>query len=262
MYEEGIKHFRRAIINAPGLNQWPATLAMILSEVGRIDEALIYARELTDMNPDDGPTWATRSMIESLVGNYSPSALEYANRAVELDTTGFNENLALAFALSGSGHNEGAIGALKQIVGEKDDIYYRCLGHFEVLDNDFHSAVDSLRMAVDFTKPAKRPKILALYGVALLAQGSQEKAREIFESANSARDSGRRYKADDELAFALCELGAGQTKSGVSKIEKLSNEYPQMRGLFSETSALLSVMRNYGIDGCDQCISALDTPNS
>ena len=111
---------------------------------------------------------------------------------------------------------------------------------------------------MDLSKPAIRPKTLALYGVALLAQGSREEARRTFESASSARDSDRHYKADDELAFALCKLGAGQQGPSVSAIEKLSKDYQTMKGLLSEVSALLSVMKSYGTEGCDQCITLID----
>ncbi len=203
--------------------------------------------------------WATRSMIKSLAGNYSSTALECGNKAIELNPNGFEENLSLAFARSGSQDHKGAIATLNQIVGEEDEIRYRCLGHFQLLVDDFDSAVKNLRKVVDFTKPAKRPKILALYGVALLAQGSREKAREIFESTSSARDSGRSYKADDELAFALCELGASQQKSGVSTINKLSKKYRLMRGLLAELSSLLRVMDRYGTEGCSQCITLIDS---
>ena len=75
---------------------------------------------------------------------------------------------------------------------------------------------------------------MALYGVALLAQGGQDKARKWFDSACSAREKTRHYKADDKFAFALCDLGAGRKESGVSAIQKLSNEYRQMRGLLSD----------------------------
>ena len=133
------------------------------------------------------------------------------------------------------------------------------MGHFHILANDIYRAVDSLPKTVDFTRLAKQPKNLALYGVALLAEGSQEKAREIFESASSGRDPERHYKADDKLALALCDLGARRTELGVSTIRTLSIEYRQMRGLLLETSALLSVMQTCGIDGCDQCITLIDS---
>lgn len=259
-YEDGINRFKRAIIKGPGIKQWPVALAMILSEDGQIEEALNHARVLTDMNPSDGRVWATRSMIESLAGFYTTSALECGNKAVGFNPRGFDENLALAFALSGSGDHDGAISALKQIVGEEDpDIRHRCLGHFQVLAGDFDSAVENLQKAIKFTKPAKRPKILALHGVALLAQGNREEAQETFKSATSARDPVRHYKADDDLAFALCELGAGRTEPAVSRIQTLSDKYRQMRGLLVELSALLGVMKSCEIEGCDQCIASIDS---
>ena len=178
--------------------------------------------------------------------------------AVKLNPAGFNENLALAFALSGSGDNEGAIAALLKIDGERDEVFYRCLGHFQILVGDSDSAVASLQEAVNKTKPAKRPKILAPYGVAFLAQGNDKQALDTFNSASEARNPGRPYKADDELAFALCELGAGQTVSGVSKIKALATQYRHMKGLLSEFSVLLSVMQTRGIEGCDQCITSID----
>ena len=257
-YSEGIIYLRQAISKGPGLIEWQAQLAMILSEAGQISEALKNARDLTEMNPHDGRVWAIRSMIESLAGYHTTTALEYGNAAVKLNPTGFNENLALALALSGSGDNEGAIAALLKIDGERDEVFYRYLGHFQILVGDSDSAVASLQEAVAQTKPASRPKILALYGVAFLAQGNDTQALDTFKSASAARNPGRIYKADDELAFALCELGAGQTVSGVSKIQTLSTQYRHMKGLLSEFSALLSVMQTHGIEGCDQCITSID----
>jgi len=259
MYETGIKHLERAITRAPGLKQWQRALALILSEDGQIETAANYAKELTEMNPYDGPMWAARSMVESLAGNYATSALEYAEQAVEQDPFGFNENQALAFARSGLGDHVGAIEAMERIPeGERDDdIYHRCLGHFQALVGDSGSAVESLREAIKITDPAIRPKIFALHGVALLAQGSQDEARKSFESGFTARSAKREYKADDELAFALCELGSGRTKSGISNIQENSNKYRQMRGLLSETSALLKLMQNCGVAGSDQCITSI-----
>ena len=256
-HKDGISFLNQAINKGPGLIQWQTHLAMILSEDGQIPDALKNARDLTEMNPHDGPVWAMRSMIESLAG-CGKSALDCGKEAAKLNPTGFNENLALAFALSGSGDNEGAIAALQEIDGERDEVFYRCLGHFQILAGDFDSATCNLKTAVNLTKPAKRPKIMALYGVALLAQGSNEAAIECFESA-WLKTENRDYKADDELAFALCELGAGRTESGVSAIQKLSNEYRQMRGLLLETSGLLSVMQTCGIDGCDRGIASIES---
>ena len=265
-HKDGISFLRQAISKGPGLIQWQTHLAMVLSEDGQISEALKKARDLTDMNPDDGLVWAMRSMIESLAGYDTKSALKCGKKAAKLNPTGFNENLALAFALSGSGDNKEAIAALRQIDGEQDEVFYRCLGHFQLLAGEFDSAVKSLQEAIDKTDPAIRPKIFALHGMALLTQGHHKEAQETFESASPERHPGRSYKADDKLAFALCKLGAGQTKLGVSKIQKLADEYPQMRGLLLETKALLGVMKDHGIEGCDQCItsidSALDTESS
>ena len=258
-YVDGIKYFKQAIDKAPGLKEWQAALAMILSEDGQIDEALKYARELTVMHPDDGPMWAALGTIESLAGNYTTTALDCGNKAVGLSPNGFVENLSLAFALSGSGDHGGAIAALNQIVGDEDEIRYRCLGHFQILMGDFESAAESLQKAVDLTKPARRPKILALNGVALLAKENLEEARRIFESANPARHPGRSYKADDEFAFALCELGAGQQESATSMIKDLATKYRRMKGLLSEWSALLGVMDNCGTAGCMQCISLIES---
>ena len=257
-YREGINYLKQAIGKGPGLIEWQAHLAMILSEDGQISEALKKAQELTDMNPDDGRVWAIRSMIESLAGYHTETALEYGQTAVTLNPTGFNENLALAFALSGSGDNKGAIAALLKIDGERDEVFYRCLGHFQILGGDSNSAVASLQEAVNKTEPAKRPKILALYGVAFLAQGNDKQALATFHSASEARNPGRTYKADDELAFALCKLGAGERKPGVLEIQDLATKYRHMKGLLSEFSALLSVMQTRGIEGCDQCITSID----
>ena len=74
-YSEGINCLRQAISNGPGLIEWQAHLAMILSENGQISEALKTARGLTEMNPHDGPVWAIRSMIESLAEYHTPTAL-------------------------------------------------------------------------------------------------------------------------------------------------------------------------------------------
>ena len=257
-YSEGISHLRRAIRHGPGLMEWQAHLAMILSEDGQISEALKIARALTAMNPEEGRVWAARSMIESLAGSHTPTALASGKEAGRLNPTGFNENLALAFALSGSGDNEGAIAALLRIDGDRDEVFYRSLGHFQILVGDFDSAIASLQEAVNKTKPAKRPKLFALYGVACLAQGNEKQALDTFKSASGARHLDRNYKADDELAFALCELGFGQTESGVSSIQTLSTRYWYMKGLLAEYSALLSVMESCGIEGCGQGITSID----
>lgn len=257
MYEDGIKYVNQAIIKGPGFEEWPPALAMILSEDGRIDDALRYARQLTKINPGDGQSWAALSMIESLAGNYAKPALECAEQAVALNAAGFNENLSLAFTLSGCGDYKGAIAALQQIIEQDDDIFYRCLGHFQILAGEFDNAVDNLRKAVEFTLHAKRPKALALYGVALLGQGSREKAQQAFELATSGRHPDRHYKADDELAFAMCILGAGQAEAGRLMIQNFSQGFPDMRGLLLETSALLDVMQTNGIEGCDDCINLI-----
>ena len=106
-YDDGIRYFTQAINKAPGLKQWQAALAMILSEDGQIAAALHKARDLTEMYPDDGQMWATRSMIEILAGNYTAAAMECGRKAVTLNQSGFLENLSLAFALSGSGDHSG-----------------------------------------------------------------------------------------------------------------------------------------------------------
>ena len=263
-YSEGISHLRQAIRHGPGLIEWQTHLAMILSEKGQMTEALKIARDLTEMNPQDGRVWAVRSRIESLAGYHTATAC--GREAVQRNPTGFNENLALAFALSGSGDNEGAIAALLKIDGERDEVFCRSLGHFQILVGDFDAAGANLQEAVNKTKPARRPKILALYGVACLGQGNDEQAVDAFKSASEARNLERTYKAEDELAFALCELGSGQTAAGVSTIQTTSMEYRHMKGLLLECSALLGVMQTRGIEGCNQCMTsiegALDTGSS
>ena len=264
-YDEGSVYFERAIASAPGLREWQVARAIIVSENGQVDAALKYAEELTRMYPDDGVMWATRSRIESLAGNY-PSALEYGEKAVELSPSGFVENLGVAFARSGSGDHKGAIAALKQIVGEEDEVLCSWLGQFQMLEGEFDSAVESLNRARGLTEPARRPKILALLGVALLAQGRREEAVETFEAASSGRHAGRSYKPDDALAFALCELGAGRLESGVSTIRELSRTYRPMKGLLRELCALLDAMGACGVEGCGDCSmfieSALDGDSS
>ena len=148
----------------------------------------------------NNPSGAARKPTKTLRG-YQQEALDAVNPA------GFNENLALAFALSGSSDNEEAIAALLKIDGERDEVFCRCLGHFQILVGDSDSAVANLQEAVNKTKPAKRPKILALYGAALLGQGNDKQALDTFNSASEARNPGRTYKADDELAFALSISG-------------------------------------------------------
>ena len=256
-YEDGIKYFKQAIAKAPGMKQWQAGLALILSENGQIDEALNYAQDLTEMYPTDAAMWAARSMIESVARNYARAALKSGAKAVALNPKGFVENLSLAFAKSGSGDHQGAISTLEQAIGEEDDIRYRCLGHFHILAGDGDSAVESLKKAIDLTKPAMRPKTLALQGVALLAQGASTESHTTFELAYNNKVENRNYKADDELAFALCELGIGQWTDGLSKIKTLSKRYRAMRGLLLELSALLAVMKNQGVEGCGQSIAAI-----
>ena len=256
-YDDGIKYFNLAIAKAPGMKQWQAGLAMILSENGQIDEALNYAQDLTEKYPTDGSMWAARSMIESLAGNYAGPALKYAAKAVDLSPKGLVENLSLAFAKSGSGDHQGAISALEQAIGEEDDIRYRCLGHFQILAGDGDSAVENLKKSVDLTKPALRPKTLALQGVALLSHGASGEGYATFESAWNNKVPNRNYRADDEFAFALCEMGVGQWSSGLSKIEALSKRYRAMRGLLLELSALLAVMKNQGVEGCGQSIATI-----
>ena len=258
-YSEGISSLRRAISNGPGLIEWQVHLAMILSENGETSEALRIARDLTEMNPHHGRVWATLSMIESLAGGHTSEALKSATTAVKLNPTGFSENLSLAFALSGNGDNEAAIDALQKIDGERDEVFYRCLGYFQILAGYADSAVASLRQAVDQTKPARRPKILALYGVALLAQGQNEQALVEFNSGCNARNPNRAYKADDELAFALCKLGAGKSAASALEIQSLCEQYRHMKGLLAEFSALLAVMQGHGVEGCDPCIVSINS---
>ena len=256
-YEEGIAYFDRAINRAPGLRQWQVARAIIVSEHGQVDAAVQYAEELTRMYPDDGAMWAARSRIESLKGSYS-SALEYGEMAVKLDPMGFAENLSVAFARSGLGDHKGAIAAVDQIAGEHDEVLLSCLGHFQLLDGDFDSAVESLYRARGFTEPAIRPKILVLLGMGLLAQGSRKEAQESFESACRARNAEWSYKPDDVLAFALCDLGAGRYETAISTVRELSREHRLMKGLLVDLSALLDVMKACGIEGSDECIRLID----
>ena len=257
-YSEGISYLMRAISSGPGLIEWQVHLARILSEYSETSEALKHARALTEMNPHHGQVWATLSMIESLTGGHTSEALKSANKAVKLNPTGFNENLSLALALSRNGDNEAAIDALQQIDGEHDEVFHRCLGHFQILAGHADSAVASLQQAVDQTQPARRPKILVLYGVALLAQGQTEQAAVEFNSGWDARNPNRAYKADDELAFALCKLGAGQSAESASDIQSLCEQYGHMKGLLAEFSELLAVMQAHGVTGCGPCIDSID----
>ena len=148
-YDDGVKYVIKAIDKAPGLRQWQRALALILSEDGKIADALNRAQELTEMNPDDSEIWATCSMIESLAGNYDSAALKCGRRAVELNPDGPFENISLAFALSGCGDHKGAVDELQKIGGEKDDLYYRSLGHCQILAGDSAFAVESLKSAVE-----------------------------------------------------------------------------------------------------------------
>ena len=257
-YKEGIEYFRLAIKKGPGLRQWRTALAMILSEDAQVDGALKFAKELTDIFPMDGPMWATRSMIHSLKGDYAPEAMKYAETAVKLNATGFVENLSLAFAFAGTGNYQEAISALDAIEEGDDDIRYRSLGHFQMLVNDSTSAIRNLKKAAELNQPALRPKTMVLYGIALMSYGNREGAETIFRDTSKSRDSGRHYKLDDELAFALCDLGHGDDVSGASCFTELWRKCQFMRGLFSEYGNLLRIMKDGGVEGCDQCLSVLD----
>ena len=138
--------------------------------------------------------WAARSMIHSLIGDDKTKALGYAQTAIQLNGTGFVENLSLGFALAGIQNYSEAILALNAIAGDDDDIRYRALGHFQILTGDSGAAIDNLQKAVDFTQPAVRPKTMVLLGVALLEAGNNQKARDTFDTACNSRDSGRHYK--------------------------------------------------------------------
>ena len=52
---------------------------------------------------------------------------------------------------------------------------------------------------------------------------------------------------DDELAFALCHLGAGESGLGFSIITRLCDEYGFMKGLLAEFDKLLRIMERHGI---------------
>ena len=256
-YGEGIKYMKQAIDKAPGLREWQDALAMILSEDAQVDAASDYAKDLTEMFPYDGQMWAARSMIHSLMGEYKPEALEYAQTAIRLNGSGFVENLSLAFALAGTQNYSEAISALNAIEGEDDDIRYRTLGHIQLLAGDSASAIANLGKAVDFTRPAIHPKTMALLGVAFLIDGNSPEARETFEEASGSRHLGRHYKMDDELAFALCHLGAGESGLGFPIITRLCNEYGFMKGLLAEFDKLLRIMERHGIGGCDECLEVI-----
>ena len=256
-YEEGIKYFRRAVEKAPGLRQWHSALAMILSEDAQLEEARNYAQQLTEMYPEDSQMWATLSMINSLEGGYDPDALRNADKAVAINPTGLFEQLSRGFALSGAGRHADAISTLDDVVGEEDDIWYRALGHFHMLAGNTEAALCNLQKAVEFVRPAVRPKTLLLYGIAQSLKGHPELAKEAFKEACSEGDLGRRYKMDDELALALCNLGIGQRDAAISTVTKLSGEHNYMKGLLKEFADLLNIMNDQGIEGCDQCLQVV-----
>lgn len=256
-YGDGVKYMKQAIDKAPGLREWQDALAMILSEDAQVIAASDYAKDLTEMFQYDGRMWAARSMVHSLMGDYKPEALEYAQTAIRLNEFGFVENLSFAFALAGIQNYSEAISALNAIEGEDDDVRYRALGHIQMLAGDTAAAIDNLQKAVDFTRPAIRPKAMALLGVAFLINGNSQEARETFEEASVSRHTGRHYKMDDELAFALCHLGTGKGELGLSIITRLCNESGFMRGLLAEFDNLLRIMERHGIGGCDECLKVI-----
>ena len=263
-YEKGIHYLERAVAKAPGSSQWQVALAMILSEYGEMDQALSHAQQLTEMYPDDSRMWAARSMIHSLRGDYADEAIKFANKAVELNPNGFDENLSLGFALCGCGQFTDAVSTLSQLEIEDDrNIWHRALGYFRILATDPTEAVRSLHEAVEFERPAVRPKTMALYGIALLMNGDHEEANETFGKACLARDNERLYKIDDELALALCGLGVGQAEVAKQTIRIAVSKYSFMKGLLSEFSDLLRIMDQHRIEGSDQCLNmiakALDT---
>ena len=257
-YDKSIQYLNRAISQSPGSRQWEVALTMILSEYAQLDESLSRADQLTEMYPYDGRVWAARSMVHSLKGDYAGEALAFANKAVCLNAKGFDENLSLAFALSGSGNHTKAIATLEQIeVDDDKNIWHRALGHFHLLADRPVDAVYNLRQAAEWESPAVRPKTTMLLGVALLAQGNYEEAKQTFQSVYSKRDMKPRHKVDDELAFAVCELGVGFADEGRVSIDAILLKYGFMKGLFKEYADLLRIMRLHKVDGCGPCLDVV-----
>ena len=257
-YDRSVQHLERAISQAPGARQWQVALTMILSEYAQLDESLDRAAQLTEMHPYDGRVWAARSMIHSLKGDYGVESLEFADKAVSFNRDGFDENLSRAFALSGSGNHIEAIATLDQIeVDDDKNIWHRALGHFQLLATDSVGAVYNLRQAVDWEKPAIRPKTMMLLGVALLTKGDFEEAKEAFERVCSARDMKPRHRIDDDLAFAVCELGVGNGHKARDSISAISSKHKSMKGLLNEYAALLRIMEQHQIDDCGPCLDVI-----
>ncbi len=244
-YEDGIRHLSRAVAIAPGLTEWQKALARFTSETGRVRDAAEHAKILTELNPNDGQIWATRSMIETMTGYCKIEALKYANEAVKINPLGVNENMALAMVQSAYNNHAGAIAALSQIEDDDlDDVYHTRLGQSYILAGEPASAVNVLYQAVDYQTPAKRPKTLAVYGIALQAEGRKDEAAAAFQSAVNARHQDRIYSVEDQFAYALCEIGNGEVEAGKSTIEKLAVRYPETQGLFFEVLQLLNRMKD------------------
>lgn len=257
-YDEGIRSMRQAIDSAPGLRQWQSSLVMLLAEDAKLDKALAYAHQLNEMYPNDSQMWANRSMIHRLAGDY-PTALDHANKAVRLSPNGLVERLSHAFALSGVGNQKDAISTLDKIDEGKENFFYRANGYFHILTGDADTAIATLEEAIQFERPAVRPKTMILHAVALLLKGNDAEARVAFEKACPAQGSERRYKIEDELAIALCQLGAGQDTKEPFTVIKLSREYSHMQGLLKEIADLLRIMARYDIKGSDSCLEAIES---
>ncbi len=249
-YEDGIRQLRRAAEIAPGLTEWQLALARINAETGRVDEANEQADILTELHPANVRMWALSSTIKRLAGFDMTTTLKYAERAVEITPGGFDENLALATLLFANNNYAGAVEALRRIDDDElDDVFYIRLGQSHILGGDLAAAVDALKMAIEYQTPAKRPKTLALYGIALQAMGRIGEATAAFQSAISARHPSRDYNVEDRIAYALCEIGVGNGESAASTIKDLLAQYPHIPGLFSEALELLDRMGDSSVPG-------------
>ena len=257
-YSEGIAYIEQAIRRAPGLKQWQAVLARILSEDGQIGKAIEYSDKLIDAYLNDSQMLAVRSMIYSAAGRFEEDALPSARKAIDINGTGLVENLSLATALSAIGLHGEAIEALAPTIPEDDEDRLRALGYSEMLVGEAQVAHSHLERARALESPATRAKTVALYGLSLLMTGDREKAQTTFEEAITTRNRDRHYKADDQMAYALCELAAGQSGVHGPTITQLSTRFSHMRGLLLETNSLLAILVDNGIPDCEESVGAVN----
>lgn len=222
-------------VKEPNNFYWPYCLGIVYEYNGRYKEAIGYYEKSNKIELSDGKIYRISKCYKYL-GNYA-KALEYADRAIALDSADYSYIAEKANLLNEMGKQKEAIAQVDKFISRYPDSYwgYASRGLYKRYGKDIDGAIEDYSMSIALNKDNAdsyfgRAEMYALKGDRKAAEADYRKVIELDTIPGNN-------------AYAMfAYLGLGQKDKAVETMNEIISKYPTDNGNYYNAACLYSKM--------------------